>query len=61
MPFSSAYFLAKWSAQRQDDARPLAQRRQAQVHDVQPVEQVLAEGAFAHGIAEIAGWRSRSP
>ena len=32
---------------------PLAQRRQAQPHDVEPVHQVLAEQSLAHALLEI--------
>ncbi len=34
--------------------RPLAQRRDLQVHDVEAEQQVLAEGAFAHRLDQIA-------
>ena len=47
-------FLGEMVGQRQDVARPLAQGRQAQMHDVQAVEQVFAERTLAHRIAEIA-------
>ena len=34
--------------------RPLAQRRDFQVHDVEAEQQILAEGAFAHRLGQIA-------
>ena len=34
-------------------SRPLAQRRQPQAHDVEAVQQVLAEEALAHALLEI--------
>ena len=53
-PLAAAYLLDEVLGQGQDVARPLAQRRQAQVHDVQAVEQVLAERPVAHGLGQVA-------
>ena len=46
--------LGEVLGQGQDIARPLAQRRQLQVHDVEAVEQVLAERALLHRHREVA-------
>ncbi len=40
--------------QQRDVAAPLAERRQGDGHDVEPVEEVLAEAALAHHRLEIA-------
>ncbi len=34
--------------------RAVAQRRDLQVDDVEAEQQILAEGAFAHGVGEVA-------
>ena len=41
-------------SQLQDIRRALAQGRDLQVDDVEPEQQVFAEGAFAHGVGQIA-------
>jgi len=47
-------FAREMPRQRLDILGPLAQRRQAQVHDVQAIEQVLAERAAFDRFGEIA-------
>ena len=39
--------------QRQDVVRPVAQRRHVDVHDVEAIEQVLAEPPGGHGLGEV--------
>lgn len=45
-------FVDEMARERQDVARPLAQRGQCQAHHVQPVEQVLAEIPCGHRILQ---------
>ena len=52
--FSSPYFSRKCCDQRRDVVLPLAQRRQVDVDDVQPVVEVLAEAALVHHLLEVA-------
>ena len=58
-PLAAAYLLDEVLGQREDVAGPLAQRRQAQVHHVEAVEQVLAERAVAAPPGPGRGWRWR--
>ena len=44
----------KWRDQRRNVVEPLAQRRQADRHDVEAVEQILAEQALADQLAQVA-------
>ena len=50
---SRPLFCRKWRDERTDVLRPLAQRRQAQAHDVQAMQQVLAEQSLAHALLEV--------
>src|SRR5579883_21578 len=47
-------FLGEMLGQGRDVARPLAQRRQAKVHDVEAEIEILAEAALAHLLFEVA-------
>jgi hypothetical protein len=46
--------LCEVLGQFEDIGRAFAQGRYLQVHDVEPEQEVLAEGAFAHGVGEVA-------
>jgi len=45
--------LQEVTRERRDVLGPLAQRRQAQANDVEPVQQVLAEESLAHALVEV--------
>ena len=47
-------FLGEMLRQFEDIGRAIAQRRDLQVDDVEPEQQILAESAFAHRIGEVA-------
>ena len=54
MPLALAYFRAKCCGQRQHVVRPLAQRRELQVDDVEAVEEILAERPLLHLVGKVA-------
>ena len=45
--------LQEMPGERRDVVRPLAQRRQAQAHDVEAMQQVLAEQPLPHALLEV--------
>ena len=53
-PIGGGIFLGEMLRQFEDIGRAFAQGRYLQVDDIEPEQQVLAERAFAHGIAEVA-------
>ena len=53
-PLASAYLLGEMLGQGADVLGPLAQRGQAQIHDIQAIEQVFAERAVLDGFRQVA-------
>ena len=54
-----AVFLEEVLREQRDVVLPLAQRRQVDVDDVQPVVEVLAEPSVLHHLLQIDSWSRR--